>query len=49
MTTIAEGVERQEQFGWLQDHGCDQSQGFLHSRPVPVAEFVPWLAKGGFP
>src|SRR5262249_42630903 len=49
MTTIGEGVERQDQFNWVQDHGCDQSQGFLHSRPVPVAEFVPLLAKRAFP
>ena len=34
MTTVAEGVETPEQFEMLEHLGCDQSQGYLHSRPV---------------
>jgi diguanylate cyclase (GGDEF)-like protein len=49
MTTVAEGVERQDQFDWLQQNGCDESQGFLHSRPAPEADLVPLLAKGAVP
>jgi EAL domain-containing protein (putative c-di-GMP-specific phosphodiesterase class I) len=45
MTTIAEGVERQDQLEWLRHNGCDESQGFLHSRPVPETDFVPLLVK----
>ena len=33
MTTVAEGVETPEQFEMLAHLGCDQSQGYLHSRP----------------
>jgi diguanylate cyclase (GGDEF)-like protein len=39
MTTVAEGVETQAQLDYLIREGCDESQGFLHSRPVPKAEF----------
>jgi diguanylate cyclase (GGDEF)-like protein len=39
MTTVAEGVESQPQLDYLLRAGCDESQGFLHSRPVPREEF----------
>jgi diguanylate cyclase (GGDEF)-like protein len=39
MTTVAEGVETQAQLDYLIREGCDESQGFLHCRPVPKAEF----------
>jgi diguanylate cyclase (GGDEF)-like protein len=39
MTTVAEGVETQQQLDYLIRAGCDESQGFLHSRPTPRAEF----------
>jgi EAL domain-containing protein (putative c-di-GMP-specific phosphodiesterase class I) len=39
MTTVAEGVETPEQLDYLLRAGCDESQGFLHSRAIPRAEF----------
>jgi EAL domain-containing protein (putative c-di-GMP-specific phosphodiesterase class I) len=39
MTTVAEGVETQAQLDYLIREGCDESQGYLHSRPVAKAEF----------
>ncbi len=39
MTTVAEGVETSEQRDYLASVGCDESQGFLHSRPIPKADF----------
>jgi diguanylate cyclase (GGDEF)-like protein len=39
MTTVAEGVETQAQLEYLIKEGCDESQGYLHSRPVPKEEF----------
>jgi EAL domain-containing protein (putative c-di-GMP-specific phosphodiesterase class I) len=39
MTTVAEGVETQAQLDYLVREGCDESQGYLHSRPVPKVEF----------
>jgi EAL domain-containing protein (putative c-di-GMP-specific phosphodiesterase class I) len=44
LTTVAEGVETQAQLDYLIREGCDESQGYLHSRPVPKAEFERLLA-----
>jgi diguanylate cyclase (GGDEF)-like protein len=47
MTTVAEGVETQEQFDLLRASGCTQSQGYLHSRPVSAEAFMTMLRGGG--
>jgi len=47
MTTVAEGVETQGQLDYLIGAGCDESQGYLHSRPVPKAEFERLLGCSG--
>jgi EAL domain-containing protein (putative c-di-GMP-specific phosphodiesterase class I) len=47
MTTIAEGVETQAQLEYLLREGCDESQGYLHARPLPRSEFEIWLARHG--
>jgi diguanylate cyclase (GGDEF)-like protein len=39
ITTVAEGVETQEQLDILTELGCDQVQGFLLGRPVPADVF----------
>jgi diguanylate cyclase (GGDEF)-like protein/PAS domain S-box-containing protein len=47
MTTVAEGVETPEQFEMLANLGCDQSQGYLHSRPLSASDLEPLLKSGG--
>jgi EAL domain-containing protein (putative c-di-GMP-specific phosphodiesterase class I) len=39
LQVVAEGVEHAAQLGFLQSSGGDQYQGFLHSKPLPAAEF----------
>jgi predicted signal transduction protein with EAL and GGDEF domain len=39
LAVIAEGVELQGQRDFLAAHGCDFCQGYLISRPVPIAQF----------
>ena len=40
---IAEGVETEEQLRALKLLGCDLVQGYFFSRPVPSAEFEPFI------
>ena len=39
MGTVAEGVETPRQVEFLQQTDCDMVQGYVFSRPVPLAEF----------
>jgi EAL domain-containing protein (putative c-di-GMP-specific phosphodiesterase class I) len=39
LNVIAEGVETEQQLQLLQNCGCNTYQGYLFSKPVPIAEF----------
>jgi len=39
LRVIAEGIETEEQYQFLTDHGCEVIQGYLISKPVPASEF----------
>ncbi|MEA2739304.1 MAG: hypothetical protein QOH05_2611 [Acetobacteraceae bacterium] len=43
MTTTAEGVETAQQLAALDESGCNSVQGYLFSRPLPVAEVAGWI------
>jgi EAL domain-containing protein (putative c-di-GMP-specific phosphodiesterase class I) len=46
LTTVAEGVETEEQAEALRRLGCDRAQGYLFARPAPLAEFLEGLPRG---
>ncbi|MDT9598366.1 putative bifunctional diguanylate cyclase/phosphodiesterase [Sphingosinicella rhizophila] len=44
MTTVAEGVETQEQLELVCEIGCDRIQGYIFSAPVPANDLRPMFA-----
>ncbi len=38
LSVLAEGVENEEQVGFLLNEGCDAFQGYLYSKPLSVAD-----------
>ncbi len=40
MTTLAEGVESQDQRRVLEELGCQNGQGYLFGRPMPAVDFA---------
>jgi len=45
MNVVAEGVERKEQWDFLNECGCDLVQGYFLSRPLPEESAVEFLLK----
>ncbi len=43
LKVVAEGVETKDQLDFLRQHGCHFAQGFLFSKPAPVADFRTFL------
>lgn len=37
-----EGIESENALHYLEEHGCDQAQGYWFCRPLPPTEFVDW-------
>jgi len=46
LSVIAEGVESAAQLAYLRRHHCDYMQGYLFSRPLPLAELELLLGSG---
>jgi len=41
MELVAEGIESEQERQFLSKHGCDQGQGYLFSRPLPLERLRP--------
>jgi EAL domain-containing protein (putative c-di-GMP-specific phosphodiesterase class I) len=44
---LAEGVETREQLAYLAQEGCDEVQGFLLGRPLPIANYDGVIGRPG--
>ena len=45
MQVLAEGVETASQAQALRLLGCDEVQGYLYGKPMPLDAFTAWLAQ----
>ena len=43
LKTVAEGVENRDQYAFLKQAGCDQVQGYLIGKPLPLDELKAFL------
>ncbi len=48
-TVVSEGVETQSQLDWLSAHACEEVQGFLITRALPLSEFETFIDKFSLP
>lgn len=46
MNVVAEGVESTEQLQRLDEYQCDEYQGYLFSKPVPLPQLIALVEKG---
>jgi len=45
MSIVAEGVETEEQLGFLAEQGCDVVQGYLIGRPLPISQHAAMVGR----
>lgn len=45
LEVVAEGVENEAQWRFLQSRGCNVCQGYLFARPMPADQLADWLIK----
>lgn len=42
---VAEGVEDEATLAALRRYGCNITQGFVHTPPLPADELLSWIAR----
>ena len=48
MSTLAEGIETPEQSTYLQSIACEEAQGYLFAKPMPLDDLKEWLRTSDF-
>lgn len=48
MSVTVEGAEDLDTLEVVKSLGCDNVQGFIYSRPVPIEQVMPWIDAGGY-
>ena len=43
MSTVAEGIETEDQATLLRELGCEKGQGYLFCKPLGIVELAHWL------
>nr|MBA2723434.1 EAL domain-containing protein [Methylibium sp.] len=49
LSVVAEGVETAKAWKMLQALGCDEAQGYLVAKPMPVEVFAQWMQQWAAP
>ncbi len=44
LSVVAEGAETAAELDWLQHNHCDVVQGYGIAKPMPLADFLPWVS-----
>ena len=44
LEVVAEGINSQEDEDTLRSFGCDIGQGYYYAKPMPIEEYLDWLA-----
>ncbi|MGO5290572.1 EAL domain-containing protein [Porcincola sp. LCP21S3_C12] len=47
LSTLAEGVETEEQYLFLKEIGCEKIQGYYFAKPMPLRELAPYCQRKG--
>jgi diguanylate cyclase (GGDEF)-like protein/PAS domain S-box-containing protein len=47
LEVVGEGIESADALAYLNEHGCDQGQGYWIGHPMPADEFARWYRESG--
>ena len=45
LSVVAEGIETEEQLSYIETRLCEEAQGYIFSKPLPIEEFVDYVIK----
>ncbi len=45
LSVVAEGIETEEQLSYIEKRLCEEAQGYIFSKPLPIEEFIEYVVK----